>query len=54
MANELALDLSQDIPNALTAIGASANWNKYLTEPDYWMEIKLNGSIALIPCYNKG
>lgn len=37
-----------------TAIGASANWNKYLTEPDYWMEIKLNGTIALIPCYNKG
>jgi len=37
-----------------TAIGASANWNKYLTEPDYWMEIKLNGNIALIPCYNKG
>ena len=37
-----------------TAIGASVNWNKYLTEPDYWMEIKLNGTIVLVPCYNKG
>ena len=26
----------------------------FLAEPDYWMEIKLNGNIALIPCYNKG
>lgn len=23
----------------------------YLAEPDYWMEIKLNGTIVLIPCY---
>ena len=23
----------------------------YLAEPDYWMEIKLGGTIVLIPCY---
>jgi hypothetical protein len=36
-----------------TAIGQSGNKNKYLTEPDYWIEIKLGaaGGIVLIPCY---
>jgi hypothetical protein len=40
-----------------TAIGQSANKNKYLTEPDYWIEIKLDAagpSIVLIPCYIPG
>jgi hypothetical protein len=40
-----------------TAIGQSGNANKYLTEPDYWIEIKLGavgGDIVLIPCYIKG
>jgi hypothetical protein len=39
-----------------TAIGQSGNTNKYLTEPDYWMEIVLGaaGGIVLIPCYIKG
>jgi hypothetical protein len=40
-----------------TAIGQSVNTNKYLTEPDYWIEIKLGaagGGIVLIPCYIKG
>jgi hypothetical protein len=40
-----------------TAIGQSGNKNKYLTEPDYWIEIKLDAagpSIVLIPCYVPG
>ena len=40
-----------------TAIGQSGNTNKYLTEPDYWIEIKLGAAgedIVLIPCYVKG
>jgi hypothetical protein len=40
-----------------TAIGQSGNTSKYLTEPDYWIEIKLGaagGDIVLIPCYIKG
>ena len=27
------------------------NNNYYLAEPDYWMEIKLDGTVVLIPCY---
>jgi hypothetical protein len=40
-----------------TAIGQSGNTNKYLTEPDYWIEIKLKAAgpgIVLIPCYIPG
>ena len=36
--------------NASKGYGIVAN-NYYLAEPDYWMEIKLNGTIVLIPCY---
>jgi len=33
-----------------TGYGNTSN-KIYLAEPDYWMEIKLNGNIVLIPCY---
>ena len=34
-----------------TGYGNTSN-KIYLAEPDYWMEIKLNGNIVLIPCYS--
>jgi hypothetical protein len=33
-----------------TGYGITTN-KYYLAEPDYWMEIKLDGNIVLIPCY---
>jgi hypothetical protein len=38
---------------AKNGYGIVANEN-YLAEPDYWMEIKLGGTIVLIPCYLPG
>lgn len=35
---------------AKTGYGITTN-SYYLAEPDYWMEIKLEGVIVLIPCY---
>lgn len=36
--------------SAKTGYGITTN-SYYLAEPDYWMEIKLDGVIVLIPCY---
>ena len=35
---------------AKNGFGIVSNDN-YLAEPDYWMEIKLDGTVVLIPCY---
>jgi hypothetical protein len=36
--------------SAKTGYGITTN-SYYLAEPDYWMEIKLDGVIVLVPCY---
>ena len=38
------------VASAKTGYGITTN-SYYLAEPDYWMEIKLDGVIVLIPCY---
>ena len=39
--------------SAKSGFGIIAN-DYFLAEPDYWMEIKLDGTVVLIPCYLPG
>ena len=39
--------------SAKSGFGIIAN-DYFLAEPDYWMEIKLDGTVVLIPCYIPG
>ena len=55
----LQIDAAQTSnPPPLTAMAPDTGYgittNKYyLAEPNYWMEIKLNGTVVLIPCYTQ-
>ena len=55
--NYLRIDAPQTSnPPPLTAATAKTGYGittnaYYLAEPDYWMEIKLDGVIVLVPCY---
>jgi len=37
-----------------TGIGNNVFGNKYLAEPNYWMEIYLGTNLVLVPCYTQG
>ena len=42
-----------NLASAKSGFGIIEN-NYFLAEPDYWMEIKLDGTVVLIPCYLPG